>query len=82
MRHCALLVRGIALHGVDNNDGVQVVKHSRNSRRSLAACGLQLRVSFSIFCQSFILCGKDLGSRLARETASTLLGGNFANHVR
>lgn len=52
-----LLIGGIAFDGVDDDHGVQVVKHSRPPRRGRATRSVQFPVPLRILIQARILFG-------------------------
>jgi hypothetical protein len=66
---CPLLVRRVALDGVNHDYGIQVIQHSRPSGRGSAACGIQFFVTLDILGQAGLIFGTQVLRRTAKETA-------------
>jgi hypothetical protein len=65
----ALLIRRISLNRVDHDHGIQVIKHSRASRRSCTARGVQFLVSFGILFNLRPLFGFEVRLRSTGKAA-------------
>jgi hypothetical protein len=76
-----LLVGWVAFDGVDDDHGVQVVRHSCPPRRAPATRGVQLAVSLGVLGQARVLFDEQVCRRAPGESAAALIGGDPPDHV-
>jgi len=78
----SVLIGGVAFAGLNDDDGIQVVKHLRPPRRRRTAGRCQLAVAFGVLIEGCVVCSLQVGCRSPREAACPLLAGDLSEHVR